>query len=295
MSSVIERVVAWPHTAMRRAGALVVPERWKSGVELPPAPNYLIVGAQKAGTRWLRYNLARHPDVFAARAEVHYFNTRRYSNGADWYRSQFAGWSGERAIGESTPGYTMPRQRPARTAERIDEQLPGVRLFAVLRDPCDRALSAFIHHMNQGRLDPETDLLEHVRAQPPKADILQIVGGGLYAANLAPYRERFGERLLVFLNEDLQGDPRSVYRRALVHLDVDAGFVPDRLDKVRFSNRAPKASRYRSARQGRRPLSADERAALYPYFAADIDRLEQMLGRDLSHWRPPAASNAPGP
>lgn len=253
---------------------------------MPPLPNFLIIGAQKAGTRWLRHNLGAHPEVFAAENELSYFNTSAYRRGPDWYRAQFRDWSGERAVGESTPGYTMPRQRPARNADRIDALLTDVRLFVVLRDPCERALSAFIHHMGEGRLDPGTDLLEYVASQPPDQERFQLVAGGRYAANLQPFRDRFGERLLVFLNEEVSGDPRGVYRRCLAHLAVDRDFVPGRLEQVRFSNSTPRSSRYAGRGRGRRPLSVEERARLHPYFADDIAQLEQLLERDLSAWGP---------
>lgn len=254
-------------------------------------PNFLIVGAQKAGTRWLRHNLGCHPDVFTAEAEVGYFHSRRFRLGRDWYRRQFAGWSGQRAVGESTPAYSAAPDLALRSARRIEVQLPEARLFAVLRDPCERTYSAFIHHMGLGRIDPSTDLLEYVEARPPEEDGLRLVVGGLYAENLSPYLERFGDRLLVLLNEEIDADPDDVYRRALSHLDLDTGFRPEELDRVRFSNPTPRGSKYRSSGRERRALSERERRALYPYFAADVERLETILGRDLSHWRPSGASS----
>ncbi|HEX2265043.1 MAG TPA: hypothetical protein VHH14_02045, partial [Solirubrobacterales bacterium] len=62
-------------------------------------------------------------------------------------------------------------------------------------------------------------------------------------------------------------------------------FAPEELDEVVFSRSLPKGSRYWQEGSGRRPLSAEEKAALYEFFAEDVDRLEAMLGRDLSAWR----------
>src|SRR5262245_20945189 len=39
-----------------------------------PLPNFLIIGAQKSATRWLRSNLAQHPEIYAAPTELSYFN-----------------------------------------------------------------------------------------------------------------------------------------------------------------------------------------------------------------------------
>ena len=58
---------------------------------LAPLPDFIIIGAQKSATRWLRDNLGRHPGIFAAKSEISFFNnTERYEDeGIDWYRRQF--------------------------------------------------------------------------------------------------------------------------------------------------------------------------------------------------------------
>src|SRR5262245_12635623 len=110
----------------------------------PPLPTFLIIGAQKSATRWLRTNLGLHPDVYAVDEELWFFNDinhRFTKRGLPWYRAQYDGWSGEPLLGEATPGYMMLRHDPALVAERIGEVVPDVRLIAVLRNPVDRAQS----------------------------------------------------------------------------------------------------------------------------------------------------------
>jgi hypothetical protein len=106
-----------------------------------------------------------------------------------------------------------------------------------------------------------------------------------------PFVERFGERLLIFLNEDIRADAHAIYRRALKHVDVDATFIPENLAEVRYSTPVPAESKYHST-GGRRTLTNEERLALWPYFAEDVQRLEGILGRNLSHWRPPASTSS---
>ncbi len=192
-----------------------------------PLPTFLIIGAQKSATRWLRINLGEHPQVFTADTESHFFSRDRFfRQGLDWYRAHFGDWDGEPIVGEATPGYMIWRNNPAKMAARVDESLPGVKLLALLRNPVDRAYSAFIHHMWRGRISTETDLLERVRGVAPEHDRQGLVAGGWYAASLAPYFERFGERLQVFLHDDALADSKHLYGRALEHIGASPGFVP---------------------------------------------------------------------
>jgi hypothetical protein len=247
----------------------------------PPLPTFIIIGAQKSATRWLRQNLGRHPDVFTVPREVKYFNhpKRVATLGPDWYRAQFEGWAGEPITGEATPGYMMVGHRPAQVAARIKATVPGIRLLALLRNPVDRAYSAFVHHQRQERIHPRARLPDTVRSCAPGDDWMGIITGGWYAASLRPFLDLFGDQVLVLLHDDIRRDPRQVFDHAVGHVGAAPGFVPPALGRVVFSNQGeagPTAG-----------VSATERCELFEYFRDDVDRLEAMLGRDLSMWRPP--------
>ena len=248
-----------------------------------PLPTFLIIGAQKSATRWLRLNLGLHPDVFAARAEIEFFNNGNVyrDQGPAWYREQFEGWNGEAIVGEATPGYMFWRHRPAVVAERIEETVPDVRLLATLRNPIDRAQSAMVHHIENGSLPADSVLVDVVKQTPPDRDQLGIIAGGWYAASLEPYRERFGDRLLILLHDDIDDDPRGAYDSALVHVGASPDFIPAELERVRFSYQEKP-----SPEPGRQPLTLEQRREIWQYFADDVTKLEKMLGRDLSLWEP---------
>jgi len=248
-----------------------------------PLPTFLIIGAQKSATRWLRLNLGLHPDVFSARGDIEFFNngTVYRDQGQAWYREQFEGWNGEAIVGEATPGYMFWRHRPAVVAERIEETVPDVRLLATLRNPIDRAQSAMVHHIEGGSLPPDSVLVDVVKQTAPDRDHLGIIAGGWYAASLEPYRERFGDRLLILLHDDIDDDPRGAYDSALVHVGTTPDFMPAELVRIRFSFQEQP-----SHEPGRQPLTLDQRREIWEYFAADVANLEKMIGRDLSIWEP---------
>lgn len=253
-----------------------------------PLPTYLIIGAQKSGTRWLIKNLREHPEVFAAAVELSFFNRNsRFEQGLYEYRAAFEGWNGEPVVGESTPGYMMWHGGNLdRFPARIDESLPGVRLIASLRNPVDRAYSAFLHHMRQGRIPTDADLLEWIRSVDPRNDKLKLISGGWYAASLTQYVERFGERLKILLHDELIDNPVRFYTTVLEHIGASTGFLPENLQEIHHRGIPPKASRYFENGGVYRPLTIEERAELYPYFRDDLARLENLLGWNLGAWRP---------
>ena len=163
-------------------------------------PTFIVIGAEKCATRWLRTNMGEHPDIFTAESELHFWNNGHRVNklGMDHYAELFEGWTGEPIVGEATPGYMIWKHHPALVAQRMDEHLPDLRVIAILRDPVDRAQSAMLHHIRRGRLPSGSRLVEVVRERrPPQTDWFCLVSGGWYAASLEPFVDRFGERLLV--------------------------------------------------------------------------------------------------
>jgi sulfotransferase family protein len=259
------------------------------GAAGPPLPTFLIIGAQKSATRWLRQNLGHHADVFTSPYELAFFNspTRFERLGVDWYRKQLVGWDGEPIVGEATPGYMMWRHDPAVVAERIKRTVPEVRLIAILRNPVDRANSAMVHHMKYERLHPRTSLLNLVHETQPETDRLGLVAGGWYAVSLKPYQSLFGDQLCVMLHDDIRDDPRTAYERALRHVGADPGYLPPDLNDLVFSNQQGESS------QWKRDVSPRDRESLYGYFRDDIRELEQMIGRDLSAWEPDLSGTRP--
>lgn len=244
----------------------------------PPLPTFLIIGAQKSATRWLRSHLGEHPDVFTSGAEISYFNHEgRYALGPDWYRSQFRAWAGEPIVGESTPGYLMWRHDPRVIAERIRATVPDVRLIAVVRDPVDRAASAAVHHQRHERIRPSASLVDLAFDVDAATDRLGIVAGGWYASSLKPFVDLFGAQLLLLLHDDVRDQPVATYRRTLEHIGASDTFMPDDLAEMRYSNRT----------SGDGTPSPLERKQLQSLYAEEISRLEAMFDRDLASWRAP--------
>src|SRR6185437_6213655 len=105
-------------------------------------PDFLVIGAPKAGTTALHAALAGHPALFMSPVkEPKFFLT----DGPPPRR-------GGALCGESTPFYLYDRQ----AQRRIRALIPGTKMIAVLRDPVERAHSNWAHLWSAG-LDPIGD------------------------------------------------------------------------------------------------------------------------------------------
>lgn len=253
-------------------------------------PTFVIIGAQKCATRWLRINLGNHPEIFTARSEMHFWNNghRVEKLGVEWYRDQFEGFNGEPIVGEATPGYMFWRHHPGLVARRIKNHLPDVRLIAILRNPVDRAQSALMHQIRRKRIPAGSRLVDFVRQQgAPETDWFCLISGGWYGASLEGYVEHFGDQLLVLFHDDVAANPVKPFQAALRHVGADPDFTPEDLSRVVFSNQVGRAGR-------KNQLTADDRLELWEYFRDDVAHLERMLGVDLSRWAPGVAAAASG-
>jgi hypothetical protein len=212
-------------------------------------PNFFIIGAHKAGTTSLYHYLNQHPQIYMSPIkEPFFFNHditpdgklvkrrlegpgRRFAlpfANIEEYRTLFSGVKGEKAIGEASPFYIYAPGTP----ERIKRHVPEARAIALLRNPADRAYSAFLHAVRGGR-EPVNDFAQVLRKEADGirdnwSYVRRYRAGGLYYARLKRYYEVFGrERVGVWLYEDLRDDPASVTQEAFRFLEVDDAFVPD--------------------------------------------------------------------
>jgi hypothetical protein len=191
-------------------------------------------------------------------------------------------------------------------------------LIAVLRNPVDRAHSAFLYQTRDG-YEPLAEFEEALRAEPRRMADHWYYGWhyrdlGFYHRNLARYFERFDPSLIrVYLHEDLEGNPLGVLADIFRFLGVDEGFRPDVSRRYNPSGR-PRSARAQRLLTVRHPLKeavksvvpeqwghkliaavqpanlvrervrAETRARLVEGYADDIWQLERLIGRDLSHW-----------
>lgn len=217
------------------------------------SPDFLIIGAQKAGTTSLRAFLESIPkQVFMSKTEHHFWNREGQYNdgfGLNSYLNNFAQSQSGQMIGEKSPSYLGSYEAPA----RIHRHLPEVKLIAILRNPAERAYSAYWHGRRVGAIDPGTTFTDSIQSYrenhgKPYGD---LVTPGFYSQHIARYLEFFPREQLLLLDfDELLNSPVSELSKSISFLGLDGDLItksgalkfPKR--NVARVSRLPKVSRY---------------------------------------------------
>lgn len=286
-------------------------------------PDFLILGAQKAGTTSLFRYLASHPSVFVPRVkETHFFAYQgkevpdrnsadvEFINTLEDYLDLFAEAPDDMVTGEASPSYLYLEEVP----RRIHDLVPDAKLIALLRDPVERAFSNYLHCVRTGREDLSFE--DAIRAEDERiADgwphVYHYRQKGFYSEQIKRYLAVFREdQFQVWLTDDLARDPEGLLAETCRLLGIrptwnadlsrrhNTSVVP-RNDAVRWmleQIRGGTTDWTRAVPSGIRDLAKEwlfesstiEEATaerLRDAYRHDIVELEGLLERDLSRWK----------
>jgi hypothetical protein len=299
-------------------------------------PNFLVIGAAKSGTDALCAYLAQHPEIYMSpNREPNFFvaegqeqipycgpGDREAFEALDmWicslerYEQLFEAAAGYNAIGEGTAWYLYFPE----AAERIKRHIPHARLVAILRNPAERAYSAYSMLLGDGR-ESLSDFSQALAAEGKRAKggwdpLYRYVDMGFYAKQLRNYFHLFSnEQVKCCIYDDFVEHPANVLHEIFQFLAVDPSFTPD-TSRRRNVSMVPRSRTFhrlitgsyglkqamkrvlptpiRRSIRGRLvahnlrrpdPLDPAIRARLVEIFRPDVVELEALIGRDLSAW-----------
>lgn len=296
--------------------ATVLKEIQFEGIEsMPPAldriqPLFICLGVPKAATTWIHRQLEAHPEVSATSSkEINYWSAN-YSRGPEWYISQFPKRGAPRVHAEVSVGYFGNKE----ALQRMAADLKNVRFMVSLRNPYERALS---HYWMMVRSGFDGSLADALIANP------RILYFSLYAQRMEVFLEVFPlEMLHVAMVDDLETNQRHYVQRLYDSIDVDSQFVPGELEVPVNPGRTKSTADVAlfhiqriaqrlglkrghllrlglwspieavwgrlSVRFPRPEASDNDLEVLDLRLREDVLKLEEILGRSLSHWLPRA-------
>ena len=295
-------------------------------------PDFIIIGAQKSASTFVQACLAEHPEIYIPPGEISCFESPDYELKAfEDLEKLFEGHKGKK-LGIKRPNYIGKPEVP----ERIKQHLPDVKLIAVLRNPIERAVSAYYHKINYGFIPAKDikkgmELLQKGQYQQTFKRAQEIIEFGLYYKYLNKYRHYFEKnQILILLYDDIVANKLKSIQEIYAYIGVDSSYLPKALDlrpqaviyslpRLRFlamrnsfvynynsdktrlfpkkNNRAGKAiadiitaldrivlSKVFTSEKPK--LEIDLKDNLYKIYEEDIKKLEILIGRNLSHWKP---------
>ena len=272
-------------------------------------PDFIGIGPARSATTWLYENLNLHPEIGMAKwdKKTHFFDLY-YENGVDWYERFFFDLPEGCVKGELTETYIFYDEIP----ERIHRHCPDVKIFTCLRNPVDRAFSAYLHLIRDGAIKESFE-------QAVTAHEKILITDSLYYDRLKPYFEFFPkDQIKIFFFEDVITRPADVLKDMYGFLGVDDMFLPEDpgkkfnetmqprfpiINKVMLLShlwlrdrdlykyvlplKETKLIKMIRFRQGNAPLpemALETRMKLHDIFDPQIEQLSEFVDRDLSGW-----------
>jgi hypothetical protein len=281
-------------------------------------PKYIAVGPPRTATTWLHEFLRDRVYLPEGVKETNFFSWN-YDLGLDWYRWHFRHAREDKPVLEIGPAYFELQE----SRERIAHHLPGCRIICTFRDPVERLYSHYKLWRMIGLVNQPFEQVATTNAQ------LQSIGR--YAEHLAAWQRHFGrDSVLILFYEDLRRAPQSFFDPLCDFIGIDRVHVtgsPMLTERIHAVERAPRNLRLaRFARDAtgaltrRRlhrlrdvaeplwrfcfgrgeafgPLDPEVDHRLRAAMRPEIEKFEEMVGRDLSAWkegRASAADESPG-
>jgi hypothetical protein len=261
-------------------------------------PDFLCVGAQKAGTSWLYRQLEPHPDFWMPPVkELHYldtlnrtkrFHAPRSKDGCDvCFLESMKNLSAQSHIdlqnygelfrhkgallsGDISPAYSTLNDE---VIERVVNYFPNLKVIFLARDPVDRAWSQLSMGVRLG-------MISRFDATDPEEVIRNLLNPGVLARShpsktVARWKRYVRPELFrVYFFDDLKQDPAELRRSILHFLGGDPNKPSGRL----------KAEHNGDAGSDKLPLTARVRARMAKFFEQELKACVAQLGGPARKW-----------
>lgn len=293
-------------------------------------PSFIIAGVARCGTTSLYHYMKQHPQIaFPSQKEPKYFSSislefphkgigddtvdnMAIKDKKSYYRI-FDKLDKNSIIGEASSDYLFYHNF---TVDAIKKELGDIPIIFSIRNPIDRAFSAYNNLIRDGR--ENLDFMEALRAEEERiADnwdwMWAYKQGGLYADAIEHFKKEFS-RVKVVLFDDLENDSDNELSEIFEFLGVDSSFhvnsetkyshsgkprnkliglLTDRNNKGVYAIRrlvisiVPRSflEKIASKLLKKDDIHDESKQYLAEYFKSDIEKLEQVISRDLSQWK----------
>jgi hypothetical protein len=248
-------------------------------------PNFFIIGAAQSGTTSLYSVLKNHPSILlqpSKDTEPQFFYKRKeFLKGLDYYESQyFSEYSGEKIIGDASTSYLFGKHSPELIRNSLGKNLKFV---CILRNPIDRAFSNYHRSKKYGfeELTFENALiLESERKEKligtkwEETMPYAYVERGFYYQQLNNWFNFFDQdSIKITIFDDFINNPSEFLMDLCEFLDISP---------IHYLNVELQVTNKVTPFEAK--IAKDTRIKLCEKFKYDVEKLSNLLGRDLTHW-----------
>lgn len=237
--------------------------------------DFLVIGAQKCATSWLFYCLAEHPSLHLPKhkREIWYIGGDLYEkNGIDWYMNLLEGASKGQLVGDVSVEYLYD----TRAAPAVAAHFSQLRLIVSLRDPIERAKSAYYWKLRKRQFEGiglEEALSRGLNAaqedRHKDESFVDIIRRGEYGEQLQLYIDHYGPSSMLYLiYEDIAREPLGSLKQVYRFLGCEEGFHPPSLES------RPKQNTYNKTLIALERMASGNRLA-----GRAVDYINQLLTR----------------
>jgi hypothetical protein len=271
-------------------------------------PSFFVIGPPRTGTSWLHNVLRQRAWLSDPTKETRFFD-RHFDRGLEWYRSHYRQADSGRRIGEVAPTYfASPEARI-----RIARLMPQAKIVCTFRNPVDRVLSLYRLKRAYGLIPWSFD---EALVQDP-----ELMESSRYGTHFKAWLRTFeSAQVMATIYEDMLSDPQGYLDQLTDFVDVPrVKLGPQQLKRVLNSESMTEPRNYRLTRgaamlsewaRARRldtvvakakgiglikffvgggpafpPIALATREKLYALFRPEVEKLEELLHRDLSAWK----------
>lgn len=273
-------------------------------------PNLLGIGAPRSGTTWLYKLLRSHPDIYLPSVvkEIHFFD--RSNRSIEWYKDFFKNSYNYTWACEITPEYySMERNKLSYIKENLSKDLKSI---LILRNPYERLKSNYKNSILNNKFTGSFE--DYITNNKGNA-----VDKGLYHKHIVKWLEFFPRKnLLILFFDDIIENPNEVINKISDFLNVnhEEFSMPDKTNSskipsdffqnifkigVRFDRFLKNRNFYKTSKivikigrilkrkskskQIKFNINKKTEDYLKKLYNPDIEMLEKLINKDLSHWK----------
>ena len=194
-------------------------------------PDFIIVGARKAGTTSLYNYLIKHPAIAEpVTKEIHYFDYYYNKLPLAWYKACFGNKKKWQIIGEATPEYLTNHY----AAQRIHKLKPNMKIIILLRNPIDTSFSDWKMQVMKGNeylnfhsaIKAEEERLRGEWSKVLRGEYSEkymmyaYLSRSYYYEYIKKYYEYFDKKqILIIKSEDLFNNPEVIMKEVYAFLN----------------------------------------------------------------------------